>query len=170
MIFFVFAKLLAQVHWTAVINAKEQLPPILVVSSSNSWSFLPSVKVANMLWVILLWSSSWQSNPVQETFFLFTKWNCSAASADCDASRISRSSSSCTIGPIVLATSLHRSCPHSCSNNRAANVWGSHNPTVRKLNKPSCPMTDTNFFIRLFWAFALAFRISWPPIVPLLQR
>ena len=44
------------------------------------------VKVATLLMVVLLWSSSWQSNLFQETFFLlFTSWNCSAASANCDA-------------------------------------------------------------------------------------
>ena len=45
--------------------------------------------------------------------------------------RFSRSSLSCTIGPIVLANCLRRSCTlHSRANNHADTVWGSRNLAV----------------------------------------
>ena len=60
-----------------------------LISSLNSCPSSPGVKVANLLHVVLLWSLHWQSSIFQVTFFLFfTSWNCSVASAICDASSI----------------------------------------------------------------------------------
>ena len=92
----------------------------------------PGVKVATLLMVVLLWSSSWQSNLFQETFFLlFTSWTVLQLPQTVTQARVSRSSSSCTMGPSVLANCLHRGSPlHSRSNNQAATAWGSRNPAV----------------------------------------
>ena len=146
MFFFVSTFLLAQVSWTVVFNAKQRLPRISVLYSSNSGSSSPGVKSGKLvvgrtfvefILAVQLFSKK-LSSPFSQVGTVLQRLQ------TVTQARFSRSSSSCTMGPSVLATCLHHGSPfHSRSNNQAATAWSSRNPAVESgINLPVL-LTDT---------------------------
>ena len=84
--------------------------------------------------------------------------------------RFSRSSSFCTIGPIVLAKCFHHSLPLHSRPNNPFQLRGAHATQLWRVKQTFLSCDGHTFFSkRLVWAFALPFRVSWPPVVPLLR-